>query len=136
MLAAEGRPAARQFAEETFAVMAFWLGTLTIAGELLMPHLMGVLAPGFRAIPEKFDLAVALSRITFPYLPIRRFLKKKALFLARLVLLRLNAWQDEDAIVARLEDADAQVRVRAAQISGELGLDRRADATHQAGGKG
>ncbi len=68
MLAAEGRPAARQFAEETFAVMAFWLGTLTIAGELLMPHLMGVLAPGFRAIPEKFDLAVALSRITFPYL--------------------------------------------------------------------
>jgi putative peptidoglycan lipid II flippase len=68
MLAAEGRPAARQFAEETFAVMAFWLGTLTIAGELLMPHLMGVLAPGFRATPEKFDLAVALSRITFPYL--------------------------------------------------------------------
>ncbi len=68
MLAAEGRPAARQFAEETFAVMAFWLGALTIAGELLMPHLMAVLAPGFRAIPEKFELAVALSRITFPYL--------------------------------------------------------------------
>jgi putative peptidoglycan lipid II flippase len=68
MLAAEGRPAARQFAEETFAVMAFWLGTLTIAGELLMPHLMAVLAPGFRAIPDKFDLAVSLSRITFPYL--------------------------------------------------------------------
>ncbi len=68
MLAAEGRPAARQFAEETFAVMAFWLGALTIAGELLMPHLMAVLAPGFRDIPAKFDLAVALSRITFPYL--------------------------------------------------------------------
>jgi putative peptidoglycan lipid II flippase len=67
MLAAEGRPAARQFAEETFAVMAFWLGALTIAGELLMPHLMAVLAPGFLAIPAKFDLAVALSRITFPY---------------------------------------------------------------------
>jgi putative peptidoglycan lipid II flippase len=68
MLAAEGRPAARQFAQETFAVMAFWLGTLTIAGELLMPHIMAVLAPGFRDIPAKFDLAVALSRITFPYL--------------------------------------------------------------------
>jgi putative peptidoglycan lipid II flippase len=68
MLAAEGRPAARQFAEETFAVMAFWLGALTIAGELLMPHLMAVLAPGFLEIPAKFDLAVALSRITFPYL--------------------------------------------------------------------
>ncbi|HEY7578004.1 MAG TPA: murein biosynthesis integral membrane protein MurJ [Acetobacteraceae bacterium] len=67
MLAAEGRPAARQFAEETFAVMAFWLGALTIAGEVLMPHVMAVLAPGFLAIPAKFELAVALSRITFPY---------------------------------------------------------------------
>jgi putative peptidoglycan lipid II flippase len=68
LLAAEGRSAARQFANETFAVMAFWLGTLTVAGELLMPQIMVVLAPGFAAIPEKFALAVALSRITFPYL--------------------------------------------------------------------
>ncbi len=67
MLAAEGRPAAHRFAEETFAVMAFWLGVLTIAGELLMPQMMAVLAPGFAATPEKFALAVALSRITFPY---------------------------------------------------------------------
>src|SRR6202041_2333887 len=68
LLAAEGRPSAHRFAEETFAVMAFWLGALTIAGEVFMPQLMAVLAPGFGAIPEKFDLAVALSRITFPYL--------------------------------------------------------------------
>jgi putative peptidoglycan lipid II flippase len=68
MLAAEGRPAAHRFAEETFAVMAFWLGVLTIAGELLMPQLMAVLAPGFAATPEKFALAITLSRITFPYL--------------------------------------------------------------------
>jgi putative peptidoglycan lipid II flippase len=68
LLAAEGRPAARQFAEETFAVMAFWLGTLTICGEVLMPQMMTVLAPGFAAIPQKFALAVDLSRITLPYL--------------------------------------------------------------------
>jgi putative peptidoglycan lipid II flippase len=68
MLAAEGRPAARQFAAETFAVMAFWLGALTIAGEAFMPQMMAVLAPGFAATPEKFALAVDLSRITFPYL--------------------------------------------------------------------
>ncbi len=67
MLAAEGRPAAHHFAEETFAVMAFWLGGLTIVGEIFMPQLMAVLAPGFEAIPAKFDLAVSLSRITFPY---------------------------------------------------------------------
>src|SRR6202012_5791542 len=68
MLAAEGIPPAHRFAEETFAVMAFWLGALTIAGEIFMPQLMAVLAPGFAAIPAKFDLAVSLSRITFPYL--------------------------------------------------------------------
>ena len=68
MLAAEGRPMARQFAAETFAVMAFWLGALTIVGEVFMPQMMAVLAPGFAATPAKFALAVGLSRITFPYL--------------------------------------------------------------------
>ncbi len=68
MLAAEGPAAARRFAEEAFSVMAFWLGALTIAGEVCMPQLMAVLAPGFAADPAKFALAVDLSRITFPYL--------------------------------------------------------------------
>ena len=68
MLAAEGRDAANRFAEETTAVMAFWLGGLTIAGLVFMPQVMVVLAPGFAAIPEKFALAVDLTRITFPYL--------------------------------------------------------------------
>jgi putative peptidoglycan lipid II flippase len=68
LFATEGQPAARQFARETFAVMAFWLGALTILGEIFMPQMMAVLAPGFVAIPEKFALAVELSRITFPYL--------------------------------------------------------------------
>ena len=33
-----------------------------------MPFLMYGLAPGFSANPEKFDLAVLLTRITMPYL--------------------------------------------------------------------
>ena len=32
------------------------------------PLLLDLLAPGFRDDPTKFDLAVALTRITFPYL--------------------------------------------------------------------
>jgi putative peptidoglycan lipid II flippase len=68
LLTAEGPQAARQFAREAFAVMAFWLGALTVLGEIFMPQLMTVLAPGFAATPEKFALAVSLSRITFPYL--------------------------------------------------------------------
>ena len=33
-----------------------------------MPWVMHVLAPGFTDEPGKFDLAVELARITFPYL--------------------------------------------------------------------
>src|SRR5579862_5782762 len=68
LLAAEGPAPARQFAAEAFSVLTFWLGALTLAGELFMPQLMAVLAPGFAAYPAKFALAVELSRITFPYL--------------------------------------------------------------------
>jgi putative peptidoglycan lipid II flippase len=68
LLHTEGHAAAKQFAQEAFAVMAFWLGILTILGEIFMPELMVVLAPGFAEDPDKFALAVSLSRITFPYL--------------------------------------------------------------------
>src|ERR1700734_1881549 len=68
LLQTEGPASAKQFAEETFAVMTFWLGLMTIAGEILMPQLKTLLAPGFAADPAKFALAVDLSRITFPYL--------------------------------------------------------------------
>lgn len=66
--AAEGPATARQFANEAFAVMTLWLGVLTLLGEIAMPWMMAVLAPGFEATPAKFALAVTLSRITFPYL--------------------------------------------------------------------
>ena len=68
LLAAEGKDAAVGFAEEATAVMIFWLALLTLLGEIFMPQLMLVLAPGFSENPEKFALAVNLSRITFPYL--------------------------------------------------------------------
>jgi putative peptidoglycan lipid II flippase len=68
LLQTEGAASAKRFAEETFAVMTFWLGIMTIAGEIFMPQLMVVLAPGFAADPAKFSLAINLSRITFPYL--------------------------------------------------------------------
>ena len=68
LLHTEGIGAAKQFAQEAFAVMAFWLGIMTIVGEIFMPELMHVLAPGFADNPTKFALAVTLSRITFPYL--------------------------------------------------------------------
>lgn len=64
----EGKESARTFAEEAMAGLLFVLLILTIIAELAMPFLMFALAPGFDAEPEKFDLAVLLTRITMPYL--------------------------------------------------------------------
>ncbi len=68
ILATEGAGEARQFAQEAIAALAFWLLAITLLGELFMPQLMALLAPGFEAIPGKAELTVALARITFPYL--------------------------------------------------------------------
>lgn len=68
LLTTEGPDAARSFAQEAISVLAFWLLGLTLLGEIFMPQLMRVLAPGFIEDPAKFALAVDLARITFPYL--------------------------------------------------------------------
>ncbi len=68
ILATDGAAQARQFAQEAIAALAFWLLVITVLGELFMPQLMALLAPGFEAIPGKKELTVALARITFPYL--------------------------------------------------------------------
>jgi putative peptidoglycan lipid II flippase len=64
----EGMEAATGFAEEATAVMIFWLGGITVLGEIFMPWLLYVLAPGFSGNHGKFALAVVLTRIMFPYL--------------------------------------------------------------------
>ena len=70
LLTSEGEAAAQAFAEQAMAVLGFWLLGLTVAGEVFMPQLMAVMAPGFAAVPAKFALVVELSRITFPYMPL------------------------------------------------------------------
>jgi putative peptidoglycan lipid II flippase len=67
-LQADGQSAARRFAEEALAVLLTALLIVTILAEIAMPLLVTLIAPGFQENPEKFDLAVLLTRITFPYL--------------------------------------------------------------------
>jgi putative peptidoglycan lipid II flippase len=67
-LEGKGRDAARAFAEEAMSGLVAVLAVLTVVAILTMPWLMYLLAPGFSAVPEKFDLAVLLTQITFPYL--------------------------------------------------------------------
>lgn len=67
-LEGSGKDEARAFAEEAMSGLFAVLIGLTIVAILTMPWLMYILAPGFAATPEKFDLAVLLTQITFPYL--------------------------------------------------------------------
>lgn len=67
-LESDGRAAALRFAEQSLSVLLWALiGVVTLA-EIAMPLLMRGFAPGFVGEPDKFDLAVALTRLTFPYL--------------------------------------------------------------------
>jgi putative peptidoglycan lipid II flippase len=67
-LEAEGPEAARRLASEALAVLVASLLVVVLLAEIAMPLIMMVLAPGFVDEPEKFALAVELTRITFPYL--------------------------------------------------------------------
>lgn len=67
-LEGEGAQAARRFAEDAMAGLVFILVLLTAVAQMTMPWLMYLLAPGFAETPDKYDLAVLLTRITFPYL--------------------------------------------------------------------
>ena len=67
-LEGEGADSARRFAEEALAWLLFALLVFTAVAEALTPLLVWILAPGFYTDPEKFDLAVLLTRIAFPYL--------------------------------------------------------------------
>jgi putative peptidoglycan lipid II flippase len=63
-----GKPALRDFAEEAFSVLFVALLIFVLLGEIFMPWVMNVIAPGFESEPGKFQLVVDLTRITFPYL--------------------------------------------------------------------
>jgi putative peptidoglycan lipid II flippase len=67
-MAEKGKAAARIFAEDALAVLLTALLAFVLLGEIFMPAVMGMIAPGFSDNPGKFDLAVDLARITFPYL--------------------------------------------------------------------
>src|SRR5262245_39167100 len=66
LIATSGHAIARRFAEDALAALLAVLLVLVIAAEFAMPWLMYLLAPGFASDPAKFQLAIELTRITFP----------------------------------------------------------------------
>lgn len=67
-LTTDGKEAAVKFAAEVASVLGTVLLVFTLAAMLTMPWLMLAIAPGFTDQPDKFDLTVDLTRLTFPYL--------------------------------------------------------------------
>jgi putative peptidoglycan lipid II flippase len=68
-LETDGEEIADVLAADAMATLAAAAVALTVVAELAMPWLMYVIAPGFAANPEKFQLAILLTQLTMPYLP-------------------------------------------------------------------
>lgn len=68
ILTEQGRKAAVHFAGEVMSVLLVVLLALNAIFIAFMPWITPLFAPGFTDSPEKFDLTVALSQITFPYI--------------------------------------------------------------------
>jgi putative peptidoglycan lipid II flippase len=63
-----GDRAAQHFAGQALALLLTTLIPFSVLVMMFMPQVMLVLAPGFENTPEKYNLAVSFSTITFPYL--------------------------------------------------------------------
>lgn len=63
-----GKDAANHFARDIASLLITALLIFTALAEIAMPWLIYIIAPGFEDQPEKLDLAILLTRITFPYL--------------------------------------------------------------------
>lgn len=67
-LAEAGPEAAQRFAARVLSVMVVFLFGFVTLLQIAMPVLMYGFAPGFADDPVRFDLAIELTRLTFPYL--------------------------------------------------------------------
>ncbi|HEV2867582.1 MAG TPA: lipid II flippase MurJ, partial [Allosphingosinicella sp.] len=64
----DGEAKAERFSEDVLSVFVWVLLAFSAVAMIAMPGIVWLLADDFGEIPGKFDLAVLLSRLTFPYL--------------------------------------------------------------------
>ena len=65
---AKGKNKSRTFANEIFNLLFLGLFFLVLVIEIFMPAFVSLIAPGFTTNTEKIELAVSMTRITFPFL--------------------------------------------------------------------
>jgi putative peptidoglycan lipid II flippase len=67
-LAGRDKRAARELSNAVATALLLVVGALCLAGIVLTPQLVRLMAPGYEHVPGKFELAVLLTRIMFPFL--------------------------------------------------------------------
>ena len=64
----KGKKQSNKFANDIFNFLFLSLLTLTLVVQIFMPAFVSVIAPGFIGDAEKMEIAINLTRITFPFL--------------------------------------------------------------------
>jgi putative peptidoglycan lipid II flippase len=67
-LSSKPREEARALANLVATALIIIVGLIVVAGIALSPVLVSIVAPGFKETPGKFELAVTMTRIMFPFL--------------------------------------------------------------------
>jgi len=67
-LTQRSRADAARLANLVGTALILFVGAFCALGAYLAPQLVGLLAPGFHSVPGKFELAVSLTRVMFPFL--------------------------------------------------------------------
>jgi putative peptidoglycan lipid II flippase len=67
-LHSQSEKSAKLFADRIFTLLFSAQVVLLVVAWLFMPQVIAILAPGFSADPLRGELAISLTRITFPYL--------------------------------------------------------------------
>jgi len=67
-LSTRSKEEAAQLANLVSTAIVIVVGGLCLAGMVFAPALVWLMAPGFAAVPGKFELAVRMTRIMFPFL--------------------------------------------------------------------
>ncbi len=67
-LATKSKREAGELANLVATAILVVVGSFCLFGMLLSPYIVRLLAPGFLAVPGKFELAVTMTRIMFPFL--------------------------------------------------------------------
>lgn len=67
-LSLRGNDKARELANTCFTLLTIVMATITLVGIVFSPVIVGLMFPGFKVEPGKFELAVLLNRLMFPYI--------------------------------------------------------------------